>query len=405
VRRDTIFTQRKHPAQSLASARRNAFKRAIAFRRLESDSLDAIRRFRNLAISALSLDTHDQFSALDWAHRWKGPSVMKSSAFTALLLSLLVAGCASGGSTGHVAPTSSSNSSSNHRLIKYSVPVVTSRAVQAAGNRASAARHTQNSIGNIPSILAIIDLIDAPLFGVSQINLAIVGVSALQGDVATPIVEYNSEVVINVLDYKSSALALGSASIPAQAYDGLQVVIDPSQSTVVTTDGQTYPLQFGSMQNGTFVPSAAGVAALNFPLAFDGSTGSVSLLVDFSALRSIRNVGGTYAVIPRFGGVPQSNAAVIAGSLVSANGTPVQGATAVVTDASGNLVGAAPSDENGNFEVHAIAAGTYSVSIENSYTTDAGMVVLASDGRTDTLPAVQVSVPAGYELDLGQISD
>jgi hypothetical protein len=55
--------------------------------------------------------------------------------------------------------------------------------------------------------------------------------------------------------------------------------------------------------------------------------------------------------------------------------------------------------------VHAIAAGSYTVSIENSYTTDAGMQVLASDGRTDTLPPISVSVPAGYMLDLGQMSD
>lgn len=328
---------------------------------------------------------------------------MKHTASLALFMSLLITGCAGGGgSTVRVASTAMAN----HRLVKYSVPVVTSRAVQAVENRAAIKRNTQNSIGNVPTIDASIDLIDAPLFGLSQINLAIIGVNALQGDVATPIVAFDSDVIVNVLDYKTSALALGTASIPAQAYDGLQLVIDPTQSTVVNASGQSYPLTFGSMQHGSFVPSTASVQSITYPLAFNGaSAGSVSLLVDFSAERSIRFVGGSYAVAPKLGGTPQTEAAVISGSLVSSNGTPVQGATAVVTDGNGNVVGAAPSDQNGNFQVHAIAAGSYTVSIENSYTTDAGMQVLASDGRTDTLPPISVNVPAGYMLDLGQMSD
>jgi len=326
--------------------------------------------------------------------------VMRPIVPSALFMSLLIAGCASGGSSARVG----SMASSNHRLVKYSVPIVTSHAVQSAVNRASDKRDTQNSIGNVPTIDATVALTDAPLFGVSQINLAIMGVNALQGSVATPIVAYDSDVVVDILNYQLSALALGSAQIPLQAYDGLQLVIDPTQSTVVA-NGQTYPLLFGSMQGRTFVPSTATVQAIDYPLAFGTSSSGVTLLVDFSAERSIRYVNGNYQVAPVLGGTAQSNAAVIAGTLVSAAGTPVQDATVVVTDANGTVIAAAPSDQNGNFHIHAIAAGTYTVTVENAFTTDAGMQVFASDGRTDTLPPLSISVPAGYEIDLGQISD
>jgi hypothetical protein len=173
----------------------------------------------------------------------------------------------------------------------------------------------------------------------------------------------------------------------------------------VVANGQTYPLAFGSMQQGMFLPSTATVQSINYPLAFTASGDSISLLVDFNAEQSIRYVGGNYAVAPRLGGTTSAKAAVIVGTLVSASGAPVQGATAVVTDANGNVVGTSPSDQNGNFHVHAIAAGTYTVTIENAFTTDAGMQVVASDGRTDSLPPLSISVPAGYKLDLGQISD
>jgi len=315
-------------------------------------------------------------------------------------MSLLITGCAGGGSTAHVTATASST----HRLIKYSVPFVTSRAVQSAVNRVDATRTTQNSVGSIPTVDASIGLIDAPLFGVSQINLAIMGVNALQGNVSTPIVDYDADVIVNVLAYQTSALTLGNGSIPLQAYDGLQLVIDPTQSTVVA-NGQTYPLVFGSMSGRTFVPSGASVQSLDFPLAINPTSNTLQLLVDFNAQQSIRYVDGTYAVAPVLHGVRQADAAVISGSLISASGAPVQGATAVVTDANGNVVGASPSDQNGNFQIHAIAAGSYTVSIENAYTTPAGMQVVASDGRTDTLPAIPVNVPAGFEIDLGQISD
>jgi hypothetical protein len=317
-------------------------------------------------------------------------------------MSIAITGCA-GGST---VRTGSSSATALHRLVPYQLPIVTSRAVEAATNRANASRNAQNSVGNVPTVngTASVALVDAPLFGVTQINLAIMGVNALSGTTATPIVAYDSDVIVDVLDYKTSALALGSASIPAQAYDGLQLVIDPTQSTVVA-NGQTYPLSFGTMQHGTFVASSAPVQSIDYPLPFSQSTGSVSLILDFNAEQSIRHADGGYAVAPYLGGAPQASAAIIAGSLVSANGMPVQGATAVVTDPSGTVVAVAPSDENGNFQIHAIPAGSYSVSIQNAFTTNTGMQVLASDGRTDTLPPLQVNVPAGDELELGQISD
>jgi len=258
-------------------------------------------------------------------------------------------------------------------------------------------------VGTIPTYTTTVAVTDAPLFGVSAINLAIMGVNAYSGNVSTPIVSYQSDVIVNVLNYQSSALALGGAPIPVQAYDGLQLVIDPSQSSIVA-NGVTLPLAFGAIINAAFLPSGSGPQVINYAMPFTPGSSTGSLIIDFNAEQSLRTSNGAYQAAPVLAGVLQSNAAVIEGSLVSASGAPVQGATAVV-QSNGQVVAVAPSDANGNFTVHAIPAGNYTVTIENAFTTAAGMQVFASDGRTDSLPPIQASVPAGYQINLGQISD
>jgi hypothetical protein len=331
---------------------------------------------------------------------------MKPIASLALLLSLAVAGCAGGGTASH-AVTTSASSKSKIKLKPYALPIVTSRAVQAAGNRANS-RSTQDAIGQIPTLLQYllsISLTDASLEGATQINLALLGVNALNGTVATPIVSYNSDVIVNILSYQSSALDLGGAQVPAQPYTGIQLVIDPTQSTVVDAAGVTHPLTFGTMVGGSFVQSNASIQQISYPLAFDMSAGNLGLVLDFNAEQSILVSGGSYELAPNLAGTTIANAVSIAGNVTSATGAPVQGATAVVTTPDGTLVSVAPSDQNGNFQVNAIPAGTYVVTIQNQYTTATGMQVSASDGSTGSMAPIQVDIPAGYEIDLGQISD
>jgi hypothetical protein len=83
----------------------------------------------------------------------------------------------------------------------------------------------------------------------------------------------------------------------------------------------------------------------------------------------------------------------------------VQNATAVVTDESGNVVGLAPTDENGNFIVHAISAGRYTLTIDEKYVTNAGVTLTASDGKTGTLAPQSVTIQAGFETFVGTLKD
>lgn len=329
--------------------------------------------------------------------------MLKPLASLVVASSILFAGCAGAGSQSQLAP---SKTTSGYRLTPYSTTRVTSPRVQAATNRAAVARNKQTSIGQVPDIDVGVDLTDAPLFGASQINLAVVGVNATSGGTVTPIIAYSSPVVVNVLDYQSTALILGGSSIPAGSYDGLQLVIDPSLSSVVTTGGQTLPVSLGSIVGGSFVASTTSPQTVSYPLAFSGAGGSsVNLLLDFSAENSILLTGSSAEIAPVLGGTDESSAVAIVGSLVSAGGTPVQNATVVVTDGSGNLAGVAPSDQYGNFQVNWIGGGTYTVTVENAYTTLAGAQLNASNGRTDSLAPVTVHVPAGNEVNLGQIGD
>ena len=68
-------------------------------------------------------------------------------------------------------------------------------------------------------------------------------------------------------------------------------------------------------------------------------------------------------------------------------------------------MGLAPTDQSGNFIVHALNAGSYTITVYEKYTTAAGMTVTASDGQTGSLGPWQVTVPAGFEAYLGTVQD
>jgi len=335
---------------------------------------------------------------------------MKPVASIALLSALVMAGCSGGASqvnSGVRLPAGAS-------LRPLSLTQTTSPAVSAATNlvTTSAKRQRQNSVSGVPTVGStppplielIIDLLDAPLTNASQVNLAVVGVNATAGNVATPVISFASPVVVNVLDYQSTALILGGAAVPAGSYSGVQLIVDPTQSSVVA-NGQTYPVTFGAYTRGGFVASSNAVQAINYALPFSASSGTVNLLLDFNAADSVNLTGGVAQIAPAGTGTPWQRAGAIGGTLVSSSGDPVQYATAVVADAYGNTVGVSTSDQNGNFYVHAIPAGTYTVTIENAFTNSAGSVYQASDGSTGSLAPVTVDVPAGYLVSLGQVAD
>jgi len=322
--------------------------------------------------------------------------------------------CSGGGSTaGHTSVQPSSARSI--KMAPYQIPTTTSAAAQASEKAAKAKKKPLDDCdpnndygGGAPDITGDLDFLDAPNFGPgAQINLAIVGVNAISNGSAYSLVTYDTAVVINTLDFQRQSLSLGSNSIPAIAYDGLQIVIDPSQSSVVS-NGQTYPMTFGTFNPQTFAfqPSAAGIQSINFSVPFNGSQGNVHLLMDFNGVDSIALVNGVAQVSPALIGANAANSAVIGGSVVNNAGAPVVNATIQALNADGSVAATTVSANDGSFELHAINAGNYQVVVSNSFVPVSGQTVSAigADGAAP-LTAIPVSVPAGYRADLGQIQD
>jgi hypothetical protein len=335
---------------------------------------------------------------------------MKPISWLAFASVLAASGCASGGS--HVSSTPAvptQTESTGARMIPYALPMRTDAAVEAA---LAAGRTTQNSIGNVPTILSVpitIGLVDAPLYNLSQVNIGIERINAIansgSNETEVPLSIFPGDAVVNVLDYQTFSAIVATAMIPAGSYDALEIVCDPATGNVVTTSGQTLPLVYGNFANGRFSPSTTGHYSMVIPFNFNATIGINNELIDFNVENSINVQSNAAYVSASMFATSAASAGAVGGTLITPSGAPVQNATAVVTDESGNVVGLAPTDENGNFIVHAISAGRYTLTIDEKYVTNAGVTLTASDGKTGTLAPQSVTIQAGFETFVGTLKD
>src|SRR5471030_2725541 len=280
---------------------------------------------------------------------------MNRSALVTLAGVLALSACSGGGSTRLVARTASSPSSI--KMAPYTIPSTTSPAAQKSESAAKAKRSLKDFYtGGTPTFDGGMDFLDAPNFGPgAQINLAIVSVKAMSAGTAYDLVSYDTAVVVNTLDFQRESLSLGSNTLPAIAYDGVRMMIDPTQSSVVS-NGQTYPMTFGTFdpQTHAFTPSSDAIASVDVAMPFDGSAGSVRLLVDFDAIDSIALVNGVAQVGPALIGTNAAHSAVIAGSVVNNAGGPVSSATVQAIRPDGSVAATTVSADDGSFELHAM---------------------------------------------------
>ncbi|HTU63295.1 MAG TPA: carboxypeptidase-like regulatory domain-containing protein, partial [Polyangiales bacterium] len=105
--------------------------------------------------------------------------------------------------------------------------------------------------------------------------------------------------------------------------------------------------------------------------------------------------------------VPGGTAGAASGTVQNSSGGPVSGATVVALDASGNVANTTNTDQNGNFTLHTISAGTYQLEIYNTYTTAVGQTNTASgnDNTSASLQGPSVTVTAGQTTAIGTIAD
>ncbi|HTW85155.1 MAG TPA: DUF4382 domain-containing protein [Candidatus Sulfotelmatobacter sp.] len=263
-------------------------------------------------------------------------------------------------------------------------------------------RMPKNSVGGVGGLLVsiIVDLLDAPLAdggNDAQVNIGLVGINALSNGVATPIVANQTPQVVNLLALQSTAEQY-AASLPAGSYDTLQLVVDPTTSSVVY-QGQTYPVQFGSLTSDP--TSYVGIDA---PATF-GSDGSanITLTADFNVLESVALDGAIANIDPQL--VTATNASDVSGTILNAAGLPVSSAVVLALDANGNVLNSTISANDGTFTLHALSAGSATLVVQNAYVSASGESVSA-DGADATAPSpLPLAIPGGNTINIGSLTD
>ena len=340
---------------------------------------------------------------LPWLSRpWQGEKVLKNYAALAgaIILSLGLAACGGHG--------------------MQSVP-----AANQAQSADSGVLHPLEVTGGIgPSQLLSALLGDAaPSFSGRTLSHFYIGVREvdmlLNGQVIPIAQSGSSPYTMDLLAYQNgSALKLLQSSISPAPYTGMRFVLAPSASSAVFADGTTMPVSFVMNNGSTSGPGSSTVTSQDassadaldvtvngsFALAPDAPA---SFNIDFNAFESMALSNNTLLVRPALVasiGAVQGSAS---GTILNQNGLPVQNAVVAAVAADGTIANTAVTGPHGLFNVHALNAGTYTLRVFNTYTTQSGQPYAAS-GQTSSAASFDgptVNVGSGSSVAVGTIAD
>lgn len=308
---------------------------------------------------------------------------LRTPPIAALLLLAVLTACSGGAGESHL-------------------PAVTPSSTQAS-------RHPQDTLGGVGGLLSIL-LCDAPPnignLTPSAINLAVDSVAVVSNGQVVTIAQYQTPYIVNVLQQQNgNAASIGIGQYFSGAYQAVQFTFDASQSAVVA-NGTNYPINFVQHNNARSTAGAGGSTAItidsgkvtvtvpgNFLI---GGNPAASIQADFNALESLaQNNSGQIVSRPTLFAVPGSQAGAINGTVTNRSGAAVSGATVVAIDANGSVANTTSTDATGAYNLHTLAAGTYTLVIYNSYTTVVGQTVTASGNsnaaQSVTGPSVTVT--------------
>lgn len=244
---------------------------------------------------------------------------------------------------------------------------------------------------------------------VTAVNVAIAKVEAVGDGGVQTIATFSPAKPVNLLNYQTTVLPLGSATLPAGHYQQLRFVLDTSNpnNTSVVVNGTTYPLSIpsatGSMGFGgnssTDPGDGAGTSGVkvNVGLTAQANT-TYGILIDFNAAESIVSPGSTggWMMKPVLVATAQATSGSIAGAVTNKAGTAVSGAE-VLAEQNGTAINSGVTDTNGNYQINALPAGTYTLVVKNVWTNQAGASETAAgaDGTADVTDPTPVTVNAG----------
>ena len=250
-------------------------------------------------------------------------------------------------------------------------------------------------------------LFDAPLVGASagnaKFNAGILGVDAVDesGD-SWQLIARDTPQIVNLLDLQNSALQLGDGNLPAGSYPSIQLLLDPA-TTTVTYDGQIYPVVFLDSNHPWWDPTQT-VEAVRVPLRVTGTDGDkIGATLDFNVFQSANLSNGVVYLTPTVAAGIGDPA--IAGKVVNAAGDAVSNATVVATDATGAVANTTITGADGTYHLRGISAGVYTVSVFNTFTTNAGVTVNASGNDPGAAPSARVTVGPSSQVNLSNLID
>jgi Domain of unknown function (DUF4382)/Carboxypeptidase regulatory-like domain len=244
---------------------------------------------------------------------------------------------------------------------------------------------------------------------VTAVNIAISKVELLGSGAPLVLATFSPSKQINLLDYQAAPLALSSGSIAPGTYQQLRLVLDTSAATNtnVVVNGTTSPLAIPSATGAVGFGSAtsidagdgAGTSGIKVNVNLTAAAGAVyGYVIDFNAAESIVQTGaGAFMMKPVLVATAQNIAGSVAGTVKNNAGTAVSGAQVVAEQSGGVVVNSGVTDANGNFQINALPAGSYTLVVNNQWTSQAGAAQTATgaDGTAAVTLGTAVTVTAG----------
>jgi hypothetical protein len=309
------------------------------------------------------------------------------------LVALLALGACSGSHSSSAVPANALKASAAQKHVRHL--------------KASSSARRPQDIGGAPGFRLLLQLFDAPLVGAAagnaKFNAGIVGVDAIDtnGD-SWQLIARDTPQVVNLLDLQNSALQLGDGTLPAGSYPSVQLLLDPA-TTTVTYNGQVYPVQFVD-SNHPWWDLTQTIEAVRVPLSVTGNDGeAIGATLDFNVFQSANLSDGVVYLTPTVAAGIGNPA--IAGKVVNAAGAAVENATVVATDAQGNVANTTLTGADGAFHLRGISAGGYTVTVLNTFTTNAGVSVSASGNDSGAAPSTYVVVGPNSQVNLSNLID
>jgi hypothetical protein len=244
---------------------------------------------------------------------------------------------------------------------------------------------------------------------VTAVNITISKVELLGSGAPLVLATFSPSKQINLLDYQTAPLSLSSGSIAPGTYQQLRLVLDTSAATntSVVVNGTTSPLSIPSATgtvgfgNSTSIDAGdgAGTSGIKVNVNLTAAAGAVyGYVIDFNAAESIVQTGaGAFMMKPVLVATAQNIAGSVAGTVKNNAGTAVSGAQVVAEASGGVVVNSGVTDANGNFQINALPAGSYTLVVNNQWTSQAGAVQTATgaDGTAAVTLGTAVTVTAG----------